>query len=261
MIWVMQMNNVAEANTLALTDKQSKLPLLYFTVMISIMHICNIMAFKTVTIFGFPLAFTGIFFPLSFLLLTALTESYGHIEAERHIFYILIGQTILIGVISIVVRIEVSTGNRISELYYHLYEYLYRLIISSNLAVGLSYYFTSVLNSKFKCWLLGKMWWIRFLIANGIGQLILVCVTYPINFYSILSWNEILHICINTWVFKMCIALILLLIAPLLIRMNRKVDHIEVYDFNILYNPIKMYKAGNYGKNYFNKSVKESDKQ
>lgn len=249
--------NKDSGNTLALIEKQSKLPLLYFTIMISIMHICNVMAFKTITFFGFQMAFTGVFFPFSFLLLTALTESYGHVEAERHIFYILIGQTILISAISVVVRIEAFTGNQISGLYYHLYEYLYRLIISSNLAVGLSYYFTSALNSRFKCWLLGKMWGVRFLIANGIGQFILVSVTYPINFYKILNWNQVLHICINTWIFKMCIVFILLLIAPILIKINRKIDHVEVYDFNILYNPIKMYRPGNYGKNYFNHILKK----
>ncbi len=253
------MNKSDIHNAIPLTDRQSKLPLLYFTIMISIMHICNVMAFKTLVIFGFIFSFTGLFFPMSFLLLTALTESYGHVEAERHIFYILLGQTILIGVVSLAVRIDIATGGPVTQQYYDLYKHFYRLIISSNLSVGLSYYFTSALNSKFKCWLLGKMWWTRFLIANGIGQVIIVCVAYPVNFYDILPWWQILEICVNTWLFKMCLVLILLLIAPVLVRMNRRIDHIEVYDFNILYNPIKMYKDGNYGKNYFHKRLRKSD--
>ena len=53
-------------NDLPQSDVQSKLPLIYFMFTISIMHICNVMAFKIVTIFGYQFAFTGIFFPFSF---------------------------------------------------------------------------------------------------------------------------------------------------------------------------------------------------
>ena len=109
------------------------------------MHICNVMAFKIVTIFGYQFAFTGIFFPISFLLLTVLNESYGHVETERCILYILIGQTILITIISLVIRIDVVNETKTSGLYYELYKNLYRLLLSSNVAVGLSYYFTSFL--------------------------------------------------------------------------------------------------------------------
>ena len=209
------------------------------------------MAFKIVTIFGYQFAFTGIFFPISFLLLTVLNESYGHVETERCILYILIGQTILITIISLVIRIDVVNETKTSGLYYELYKNLYRLLLSSNVAVGLSYYFTSFLNSKFKCWFLGKTWWLRFVIANGIGKAILVLATYPINFYGMLSWNKIFHICINTWIFKMLIAFILLTTAQLFVKINRKIDSIDVYDFGVLYNPLKMYKFENYGKNRF----------
>ncbi len=213
------------------------------------------MAFKIVTVFGHQFAFTGLFFPISFLLLTILNESYGHVETERYILYILIGQTILISIITLVVRIDIGNGIKTSSLYYELYKNLYRLIISSNLAVGLSYYFTSLLNSKFKCWFLGKSRWARFVIANGIGKAILVLFTYPINFYGMLTLGQIFHVCINTWLFKMGFAIIILLAAKPLVKMNRAIDKIDIYDFDVRYNPLKMYNKGNYGKNYFSKSV------
>lgn len=237
----------------------SRLPLLYFTIALAIMHVCNIMAFKIITIFGHQFAFTGLFFPISFLLLTILNESYGHVETERYILYILIGQTILIAIISLVARVDIGNGVKTSSLYYELYKNLYRLIISSNLAVGLSYYFTSLLNSKFKCWLLGKSSWTRFVIANGIGKAILVLFTYPINFYGILNIQQIFHICINTWLFKMSFAIVILLAAKPLVKMNKTIDKMDIYDFNIAYNPLKMYSQGNYGKNYFSKKTAQND--
>lgn len=240
-------------DSLLRSDLHSKLPLIYFMLAISIMHICNVMAFKIITLFGYQFAFTGIFFPFSFLLLTVLNESYGHVETERHIFYILVSQSLLISIISLVVRFDVTNNVFTSGLYYDLYKNLYKLLLSSNLAVGLSYYFTSFLNSKLKCWFLGKSWWIRFIASNGLGKAILVLSTYPINFYGILSWHQILHVCINTWIFKMSIALLLLAAAQPLIKMNRKLDNADIYDFGILYNPIKMYKSGNYGENHFSK--------
>lgn len=237
------------------TDMQSKLPLVYFALTLSIMHICNVMAFKIVTIDGYQFAFSGLFFPFSFLLLTALNESYGHVETERHVFYILIGQSILITVISLASRIDANNHVSTSWQYYELYKNLYKLLLSSNLAVGLSYYFTSFLNSKLKCWFLGKSWWLRFVVANGVGKAILVLSTYPINFYGILSWNQIFHVCINTWLLKMCMAFFLLAAAQPLIKMNRKIDRADIYDFNVQYNPVKMYQPGNYGKNYLSSNL------
>jgi len=235
-------------------QSNSKLVLLYFTILVTIMHICNIMAFKIINIHGYQFALTGIFFPISFLFLTVLTESYGHIEAQRNILYILISQTLLISIISIAIRINVHGFITTTNLYYDLYKNLYRLILSSNLAVGLSYYFTSFCNSKIKCWILGKKWWVRFLIANGIGKAILVLTTYPINFAGMMSWSNIMKIAVNTWVFKMFFAAIILgIIAPLFIKLNKKIDAIDMYDFGISYNPIKIYKSGNVGENRFNK--------
>ena len=231
-------------------ELQSRLPLLYFTVIISILHVCNVMAFKIVTIFGHQLAFTGIFFTASFLILTALNETYGHVETERHILYLLIGQTILILSIAVIVRIDTNLIMT-SRLYYDLYKNIWRLLISSNLAVGLSYYFTSLLNSKLKCCFLWKAALMRFLLANGIGSAILVFATYPINFYGLLTLTQILYVCINTWIFKMLSVSILLLAAKPLANINKKIDKIDIYDFDVLYSPTKMYTQGNYGRNSF----------
>lgn len=241
------------------TETYSKMPLLYFTLLLTIMLICNVTAFKVITILGFPFSFTGIFFPISFLFLTLFNESYGHVETERFILYILIGQTLFITMISVVIRINVGNAVFTSHLYYQLYKDLYRLILSSNLAVGLAYYFTSFLNSKFKCWLLGKAVWFRFLLANGIGKAILVLCTYPINFYGLLSWEKITELTVDTWVFKMLIALVLLCFLKPLKKLNQKIDRIDIFDFHIQYNPLKAFSPGNYGENYFGKHIAKKE--
>lgn len=236
-------------------DVYSKMPLLYFTLLLTIMLICNVTAFKVITVFGLPFSFTGLFFPISFLLLTLLNESYGHVETERFILFILIGQTLFISVISIVVRLDMGNHIATTGLYYQLYKDLYRLVLSSNLAVGLAYYFTSLLNSKLKCWLLGKPIWKRFLLVNGVGKAILVLCTYPINFFGTLGWGEIAELSVDTWAFKMCMAMVFLLFLKPLKKLNQKVDRMDIFDFGVQYNPLKMFSSGNYGKNYFGQEV------
>ena len=44
---------------------------------------------------------------------------------------------------------------------------------------------------------------------------------------------------------------ILLLAAKPLANINKKIDKIDIYDFDVLYSPTKMYTQGNYGRNSF----------
>lgn len=235
--------------------KSYKLPIYYLTILISIMHICNVLAFKVVSLFGIQMAMSGFVFPLAFYFLTALSESYGHKEAQRAIAMVLIAQTILLVGISILVYIPSPLNVASTQLYYELFSSLWRLLISSTLAVGLSFYFSSYSNSRLKIWLLGKHKIIRFIVANGIGKAILVSITYPINFYGILEFQQIMVICVNTWIYKMIIASTISYTIIPLIKFNKKVDKVDMYDLQAAYNPLKSFSIKQSGVNMYGKKI------
>lgn len=232
-----------------------KLPLIYTTILVAIMNICNMMAFKVLNLFGFTIAMSGFLFPTSFYFLSALNESYGHRETEKAILMVMISQNIFLAIVSLAVRAPSPPGIHTTQLYLDLYGNLWKVFISSNLAVGLSFYSSSLFNSRLKVWLLGKRKVIRFIVSTGIAKFILVSISYPINFYGIMPLKQILIMCINTWVFKMIAAVVLSQLVYPLVKINRKIDHVDVYDINISYNPLNVYRTENpptnmYGKSY-----------
>lgn len=228
-----------------------RLPALYLTVLLSLMHVCNVMAFKVIRIFGFDIAFSGFLFPLCSLFLLALNESYGHQETGKVILLMLLGQSILLLIIPLGVSIPSPPGLAVTEAYRNLYHGLWKVFISSNLAVGLSYYFVSFFNSYMKVWLLKRHKINRFLLTMGISKAILVLASYPINFYGLLSWPHIFQICVNTWIFKMLISLPLLMMLPGLLKLNVLIDKVDVFDYRVSYNPLRLYAPHQSGVNMY----------
>ncbi len=110
----------------------------------------------------------------------------------------------------------------------------------------------------------GKYFIGRFLISNAIGKAILVSISYPINFYGQYTVNHIAEIAVNTWIYKMMIAIILLPIAVLLAHIIKKIEKIDYFDYGISYNPIAVFNdnvsgKNNYEREHFEKWHREND--
>jgi hypothetical protein len=118
--------------------------------------------------------------------------------------------------------------------------------------------------SKLKIYMCGKYFIGRFLISNAIGKAILVSISYPINFYGQYTVNHIAEIAVNTWIYKMMIAIILLPIAVLLAHIIKKIEKIDYFDYGISYNPIAVFNdnvsgKNNYEREHFEKWHREND--
>lgn len=235
-----------------------KMPVIYVALLVTLINICDVVIFKTVSIFGFTISMSGFLFPISFLLLSTLNETYGHKETERAIFMIILAQSLFIVTISIAIRMPSTVGLHTANLYFLLYHNLWRLLITANLAIVLSFYITSFLNSKIKIWLLGKHPIIRILCINSLAKAVLVLIAYPANFYDVLTFTQMLEMCFYTWIFKIVASLFLAWFVPLLIKLNKTTDKIDIYDFETSFNPINMFKVEQSGENMYGKKINES---
>lgn len=229
---------------------------------VSIMLICDTVAFLTVPIFGHEIAASGAFFPLSFLLLGVIANNYGYEKAGQVVWFMMFAQAFFIGAIFFMVW--VATKNDISlhpiittqhlnsteiikHAYYNLFHRYWQVLLGSSLAVIAAYFgsnfFVSILKSKAKIRLLETSTILRILVSTGIGKAILVGVSYPFNFYSVKTMPQIIHLAISTWIFKMIIAVVFCFIIPILTRLIKSIDHSDIYDNNISYNPFRVFKS------------------
>ena len=220
--------------------------------LVMILISCDALAFKTIHFFGYEFAASGIIFVFSFPLASIATEVYGYQLAGRIIWIQLMCQLIFILLISFIVRLNVQENDTMALLYFSLYKNLWRVLLAGSLAVPTAYFINDMVLSLMKKYY-GGFLFSRMFFSNLLGQFLLVFISYPINFYHIYSLSHIIHIAVNTWVYKAIMAIALLPITGYLAKKIKRIEHLDFYDYGISYNPIKVFNANNPGENHYEK--------
>jgi len=230
-----------------------KLYALLIGLMITILLICDALAFKVVSIYGYDFAASGLIFPLGLFLASVITEVYGFILAGRIIWVQLLCQIFFILTVNLFVLLPSSTDSVNSLYYFNLYHNLWRVLIASTTALIAAYFMNDMVMSKLKIYLSGKYFITRFITSNAIGTAILVCISYPINFYGLYSLNRIAVIAFNTWIYKMIMAVILFPLALFLSSLIKRIEKLDYFDYGISYNPLTVFSENVSGENKYEK--------
>jgi uncharacterized PurR-regulated membrane protein YhhQ (DUF165 family) len=221
------------------------------SLMVTIMLICDALAFKIVSIYGHNFAASGLIFPVSFLLACIVTEVYGYNLAARIIWFQVSCQVLFIFVINIFATFPSNLHSNISLLYFNLYKNFWHVLLASSIAVPLAYFATDFIMSKFKIKMYGNFFYLRYLLSNFVGKGILVIISYPINFYEQLNFFEIYHLALNTFIYKMIMAILLTPVALFLAFLIKKIEKLDFYDYGTSYNPIYVFDSAQKGKNLY----------
>jgi len=222
--------------------------------MITVLLICDALAFKVVSIDGHDFSASGLIFPLGFLLASVITEVYGFALAGRIIWTQVLCQALFILTVNLFVLLPSPDNSATSLHYFNLYYNLWHVLIASTTAVLSAYFVNDIIMSKLKIYLSGNYFVLRFIISNAISAGILVSVSYPINFYGLYSLNHIAVIACNTWIYKMIFAVILFPLAMFLANIIKHIEKIDYFDYGISYNPLTVFNENTLGENKYRKS-------
>lgn len=220
-------------------------------VMVTILLACDVMAFKTISVFGMHFAASGLLFPFSFLIICILAEVYGYSLAGRVIWIQLTCSILFLALINILVIPDHRITSAFNIQYFQIYHFFWRVIIASVIAVPLAYFVTDWIMSRFKLKNFWMSWFRRYIFANIAGKFIIVAIAYPINFSHIYSAPIIIKLILDTWIFKMGAAIVLSPIAWFLIPMIKKIEKLDTFDYGISYNPIRVFHDHEQGENRY----------
>ncbi|TAK73375.1 MAG: VUT family protein [Gammaproteobacteria bacterium] len=221
--------------------------------MITILLICDVLAFKIVSIGGHDLVASGIIFPFSFLFSSIITDVYGFKLAGRIIWIQLTCSALFILTINLFVFLPSPESANTATHYFAVFHNLWHVLIASSIAVTSAYFINDVVMSKLKIYMSGRYFIIRFLISNAIGKAILVFISYPINFYGQYTAHYIVKIAINTWTYKMVIAILLFPVAILLSNIIKRIEKLDYFDYGVPYNPLTVFNEDAIGENKYDK--------
>jgi queuosine precursor transporter len=218
---------------------------LFVGLMVTVILACDAVVFKEVSIFGRHIVASGMIFPLSFMIACIATEVYGYKVAGTLIWIQVVCEFIFVAIISIVIRLPPHVSPETSVLYYSLYHNIWHILLAGTLAAPSSYFANDFIISKVKIYMYGRFFIFRYFLSCLISKGVLVLITYPILFYGVYGIEKIFDLMLNTWVFKVCIALFLMPFAVLLSNYVKKIEKVDSYDYGISYNPIKVFNINN----------------
>jgi len=221
--------------------------------MITVLLICDALAFKVVSINGHDFSASGLIFPLGFLFASVITEVYGFALAGRIIWTQILCQALFILTVNLFVLLPSPIDSVTTQYYLNLYNNLWHVLIASTTAVLSAYFTNDIIMSKLKIYLSGDYFLLRFIVSNAISAGILVSISYPINFYGIYTLNQIAAIAFNTWIYKLIFAIALFPFATLLANIIKRIERIDYYDYGISYNPLFVFKQNTLGENKYKK--------
>jgi len=214
---------------------------LFVGLTITIMLICDTLAFKVIKLRGIEFAASGLIYSFSFLLSSITTEVYGFNLAGRIIWIQLLCHVIFILTVTLAVYLPSPDHSNISILYFALYGNLWHVLLGSCIAIPSAYFINDIIISKLKIYMYGRLFILRFFVSNVIGNAILVCISYPVNFYSQYSLTHIAVIGFNTWIYKLIASMVLLPIGIILTKKIKKFEKLDYYDYGLTYNPMTVF--------------------
>jgi uncharacterized integral membrane protein (TIGR00697 family) len=198
------------------------------------------------SLLGIHLAFDGgtLLFPLAYVLGDVLTEVYGFKASRRVIwtgFVILIFSFLVFFIVRILPAEGYWEASAGSAAYNAILGGMSSggIVLASLAGYLVGEFFNSVLLSKIKVMMKGRLLWFRAVVSSLVGELLdslifvsIACLT------GVFGWELFLSLAFTNYILKCLIEALVLPATYAAVRLLKKREGIDVYDVGIKYSPI-----------------------
>jgi queuosine precursor transporter len=200
----------------------------------------DIVAYRMATL-G-PLFFgVGVFIvPLTYTCSDIVAEIYGY-EVAKKIIWLGILNEGLFNIICYFLNLFPPPPDLHNQfIYINVLSHLPRIYFGVLLANIVSIFLNIYCISKWKVLLRGKYFWLRSLASSSIGEVTFTIICNIIVFIGTMPNSQMLRLIISNFSLKAACAVILAYPATIVVNILRKHEKINIYDYNINYNPFSM---------------------
>ena len=205
---------------------------------VGVLLLSNILSSKMISIWGFSFDGGTLLFPLSYIFGDVLTEVYGYKASRRVIwtgFVMLLIMSVNIYIISSLPSHEEWTMQKDFD---NILFQMPRLAIASLIAYFVGEYTNSVVLSKMKVLTKGKHLWMRTIGSTLVGEGLDSAIFVLIAFTGLYSIGVLFNIMLSNYLFKTLIEVVFTPITYKIISFVKQKENLDVYDYNIQYNPL-----------------------
>ncbi|UTC75441.1 queuosine precursor transporter [Treponema sp. OMZ 792] len=205
---------------------------------VGVLVLSNILAAKMVQLGPFVFDGGTLLFPFSYIFGDVLAEVYGYRASRKVIwtgFFMLLLMSLNIRLISV---LPAEAEWIFQKDFENILLQMPRISAGSLCGYFIGEYSNSVVLSKLKVATKGKYLWLRTIGSTLVGQLLDSIVFVVIAFLGLYSLNVLIIMIFSNYLFKTFIEVIFTPLTYKVISFVKKHEQIDVYDYNVSYNPL-----------------------
>lgn len=210
---------------------------------ITILLICDSVAYKKLTFFGIQFPASALIFTLNYTVTDVIANIYGYKVSKRLVWATLFCHIVfMIGIIAI----ECLQNQTDNDFLFNSLKTLFASCVGFFVSAQLNAFLITRL--KWFPFIGGHFFPLRSLFSTSIAQFSVCLSSYPLLFIGTYPFTEIIQMIINAWQIKSILWFLLVLPAYLLNKLIKKIEQIEVND-----NPPKGYELDTFISEYLSR--------
>lgn len=211
-------------------------------VFISCLIVANVIAVKLVNIFGFTMPAGVIIFPISYIFGDILTEVYGYKQARRVIWLGFFCNLLVVTAIYIAQILPGASFWDGQAAYERILGYTPRLLLASFAAYLVGSFANSIVLARLKVRTRGRWLWMRTIGSTLVGEGLDSVVFILVAFAGTVPNAGLPTIIVTQWLTKTLYETIATPLTYQIVNYLKKIEGVDVYDYNTDFNPILLSK-------------------
>jgi len=212
------------------------LALIYVTIML----ITVAVAYKIVKLGDVVIVSSTLVLPAWYVLSDVIAEVYGY-KISRQLIWLGLS-CVFVFIFSCVFLIHLPSP---SYWYYQAdYEFVFdrlpRVFIGSFFGLLTGSFLNIYILTKWKILTRGKYFWLRSAVSSSIGEAVFTVITITANYIGVFQLSHVMELMAVSYIFKIITSIISVIPASVLASYLKKLEGIDVYDYNTNFNPFKI---------------------
>jgi uncharacterized integral membrane protein (TIGR00697 family) len=207
---------------------------------VAVLLISNIASTKIVQIWKFTFDGGTILFPLSYIFGDILTEVYGFRTGRRVIWIGFFSALLMSVTFGLVGLIKPAPGWEYQQAWMQILGQTPRIVAASLIAYFAGEFSNSIVLAKMKILTKGKFLWTRTIGSTLAGEGIDTVLFVLIAFSGLYNWKTVGLIVASNYIFKVGMEVILTPATYGIVKILKKREHVDYYDYGTSFNPFRL---------------------
>ena len=231
-------NHVKNKN---LMKKQVSVPFMIVGILFCVcLILSNFLETKLIMIGPFSATAGIIIFPIAYILNDCIAEVWGFKKARLIIWLGFAINFLAVAFTQIAVALPPAPYYEGEEAFRTVFGATPRITMASFIAFLAGSFVNAYVMSKMKVMTKGKGFGVRAVISTVFGESLDSLIFFPIAFWGIVPFNEMMMLIITQASFKTLYEIIILPVTKIVVNKGKKVEGVDVYDTDISYNVLNV---------------------